>query len=91
MRCDARPPAVNNTIRNFPFGRIADLAVLPRLRPTSPHSGHRALILAFSVPDTGVEQLMPAGTGTTRTQFSPTESAQRPRSAYLALWPPPNP
>jgi hypothetical protein len=27
-------------IRNFPFGRIADLAVLPSLQPTSANSGH---------------------------------------------------
>ncbi len=35
IRCDARPPAVNNTIRNFPFGREARLYGSPLEGPES--------------------------------------------------------
>ena len=51
--------------------------------PLRAHGGHRALILRSRT--FGVEQLMPPGAGATRRQFSPTESARRPRSAYRAL------
>jgi hypothetical protein len=55
--------------------------------PLRAHGGHRALILRSRYRTFGVQQLMPPGAGATREATQPqTESAQRPKSAYLAFW-----